>query len=189
MIPRVLYLSGAAIYREKLREVNNTYRAIIFSQQPGVNIFYPRETIDLFAYVSKMRPKPDVIFISDPWHNFWDPCEDYPNCPPLYTNIGALDSLDTAVVIESGDSQFYYEETLRLLSQIRRSGVAIRSEAHRFRFESRGRPIFYLPHGTYPGMFRRGTGKIHDVLFSGSEHPDSYPVRARIATALSTRLM
>ena len=179
---QMLYLSGAGIYEGKLKEVNNTYRARIFGSIPGVTTAYPAEPIDVRPLAAA---KPDVVFISDPWHNFWDPCDTYPDCPSLYEGIEDLaDAGGTAIVIESGDSQFYYEETLRLLSHIPRSGVAIRSETHRFRFESRNRPIFYLPHGTYKEMQHLPLEKNHDVLFSGSEHPDSYPVRARIATAL-----
>ena len=181
---RVLYLSGAEMYKSKLREVNNTYRAKVFGSLPGVTVLYPSSPLDVFHLVANASPKPNAVFISDPWHNFWDPCVDYPNCPSLYTRIANLDELDVAVIIESGDSQFYYEETVELLRGIRRSGVAIRSKAHHWRFANKNKPIFYLPHGAYAEMRQADSVKLYDVLFSGSEHPDSYPVRSRVATAL-----
>jgi hypothetical protein len=202
---RFLYLTGHLVYGSKLREVNNTYRAKIAGAIPGV--WFGGQGFDapigeplwLPGYVRRVCPHADVVFLADPWHNFWDPCPDYPNCPPLYTGI---DELGCPVIIESGDSQFYYAETIHHLQARPRRAVAIRALSHRWRFspgskriatdteplppENLSVPIFYLPHGAYPEMVEASLGvpKQCDVLFSGSDLPDSYPARARIATAL-----
>lgn len=200
----LLYLTGCRLYGPKLLEVNNTYRAAIAGRHRGVTLGGPGfgcsldVPIYLPDYVEWWDEDFDVIFIADPWHNFWDPCADYPNCPPLYTGI---DELEIPVVIESGDSQFYYQETCNHLVKGARSkrAVCIRALSHRWRFRPDELPmhdgvqrqdldhhVFYLPHGAYDEMVEVSCGvqKTFDVLFSGSEHPSEYPARAKIAAAL-----
>lgn len=205
---KLLYLTACRAYAGRLREVNNTYRAAIAGQHPGVTLGGPGfdapigEPLDLPEYVRRYAPGTDAVFVSDPWHNFWDPCPTYPDCPLLYTGI---DECPVPVVIESGDSQFYYGETINYVSGRRRDrAVAIRALSHRWRFDSMmasdatrqlgelGPPggldcrVFYLPHGAYPEMVEaaRGVSKDIDVLISGSVYPESYPARARVAEAL-----
>lgn len=201
---KMLYLTGVRVYGPRLNEVNNAYRVAIAGQHPGVVIGGPGfdapvgEPIHLPAYVERVAADADVVFVSDPSHNFWDPCADYPNCPSL---LSGIDELDVPVVIESGDSQFYQEEYTRHLQHRPDRAVAIRALSHAWRFDPelepsyvgarpdpslRGRPVFYLPHGAYDEMVEvsRGIEKTVDVFFSGSDLPDSYPARARIAQAL-----
>ena len=201
----LLYLTGARIYSPRLREVNNLYRAAHAGTLPGVTLGGPGfdaplpQPLPLPEYVKRFSPTVDAVFLSDPWHNFWDPCADYPNCPSLYAGI---ENLDLPVILESGDSQFYYAEIIKHLeAKPKKRAVAIRALSHRWRFAPslprlvRNEPgppanldtaIFYLPHGAYPEMTEaaRGVEKTCDVLFSGSDLPDSYPARARIAQAL-----
>lgn len=201
----LLYLTGCRLYGPKLLEVNNTYRAAIAGRSSGATLGGPGfgcsldVPIYLPDYVEGWDQSFDAIFIADPWHNFWDPCDTYPDCPPLYTGI---DELRVPVVIESGDSQFYYQETLDHLSHAPSNrAVCIRAMSHFWRFTGgdpnplnpeenskadRDHQTFYLPHGAYDEMVEASLGvpKTIDVLFSGSDHPQEYPARARIADAL-----
>ena len=200
---RILYLTGVQLYRDRLREVNNTYRAMIFGALPDVILGGPglcgapaSYPLHLPDYVRRVGA--DVVLLSDPWHDFWTPCPEYPDCPPLYSGIDDLAGIGVGLVIESGDSQFYWAETVRHLAANPRSAVAIRSEAHRWRFETPNgmglgvlnipsdRPILYLPHGAYDDMVAASLGveKRYDVAVSGSLDPENYPARARVATAL-----
>ena len=201
----LLYLTACRVYGPRLREVNNTYRASIAGQHPGVLLGGPGfdapldVPLDLPTYVK--RTGADAVFIADPWHNFWDPCDTYPDCPPLFTGI---DEVDVPIVIESGDSQFYHAEIIRHLQARWNRAVCIRALSHEWRFnynlvpltteptqppaDLRGSNVFYLPHGAYDEMVEvsRGVQKTVDVLFSGSDMPDAYPARAWIAAALRT---
>lgn len=201
---RLLYLTACRAYSAKLREVNNTYRAAIAGTFPGVALGGPGfdapvgELLPLPEYVRRYYPDADVVFVADPWHNFWDPCPTYPDCPPLYSGI---DEVDRPVILESGDSQFYHREIIGHLGARPDRAVAIRALSHEWRFSPdlpplTGEPtrppadlrarVFYLPHGAYPEMVEvaRGVEKDCDVLFSGSDVAASYPARARIAQAL-----
>jgi len=193
---KMLYLTTSRHFRPVLNEVNNTYRAAYAATLPGVELggpgFHgtsPKEVLYLPAYVEEHFPHVDAVFIADPWHNFWDPCDDYPNCPPLVIGI---DDVDKPVIIESGDSQFYYEETCAHLMARPQRGVAIRALSHAWRFDPsletalpRSMPTFYLPHGAYPEMVEgsRGVEKTIDILVSGDLGVD-YPARKRVDEAL-----
>lgn len=200
----LLYLTASRAHGGKLNEVNNWHRAVVAGAHPGVMLGGPGfdapvgEVLHLPDYVGRVAPQADCVFVSDPSHNFWDPCDDYPNCPSLYSGI---DDLDLPVVIESGDSQFYQEEYYRHLLHRPDRAVVVRAMSHAWRFDANleplhggprppdgiaGRPVFYLPHGAYDEMVEvaRGVEKTCDVFFSGSDLPDSYPARARIARAL-----
>lgn len=207
---KLLYLTACRLYGPKLQEVNNTYRAAYAGKHPDVALGGPGFGVSLDVpiylpgYIRAWCPDADVIFIADPWHNFWDPCQDYPNCPPLYTGI---DEVEQAVVIESGDSQFYQRETTKHLQflGVQRS-VCVRAMSHAWRFDPKIHPghqgrtpsikelpppdlithVFYLPHGAYEEMVyaSQGIAKVYDVLFSGSELAEEYPARARLAEAL-----
>lgn len=228
---RLLYLSAARV-AAALKETNNWPRAWTFARSPDVRIGGPGfdgtpldRPLHLPDYVRAVGGC-DAVFLSDPWHLFWEPCDDYPNCPSLYSGIDDLADMGVGVIVESGDSQFYYAETLRHLAANPRSAVCIRALSHRWRFcdpyadqefggdswawdeARRGEiaalgvdvgdfgapwrqvlgdcPILYLPHGAYPEMaaVAQGVAKEVDVLFSGSDLPDSYPCRGRLATAL-----
>lgn len=200
----LLYLTACKLYGPHLNEVNNTYRAIYAARHHGVVLGGPGFDVPLGypiylpEYARRRYPDCDCVFIADPWHVFWDSKYEYPNCPTIYTGI---EDLDLPLIIESGDSQFYYEEIISLLTQWEKRSVCIRAMSHRWRFdpsedghvqnevgppESLDAPIFYLPHGAYDEMVEasRGRTKCLDVLFSGSEHAESYPARAKIAEAL-----
>ena len=200
---RLLYLTGARAYAPRLKEVNNLYRAAIAGAHPGVVLGGPgfdapvSEPLHVPSYLARHAPNADAVFVSAPSHNFWDPCDDYPNCPSLYSG---LDDVSVPVVFESGDSQFYQEEYTRALASRHDRAVAIRALSHAWRFDPRLPPlhagprppsdapwrVFYLPHGAYDEMVEvsRGAEKTCDVFFSGSDLPDSYPARAKIAQAL-----
>lgn len=112
---KLLYITTSRHYRPLLNEVNNTYRAAHAATIPGIVLGGPgfdgtdrHAPLHLPDYVEAHHRDVDAVFIADPWHNFWAPCDDYPNCPPLVTGI---DDLEYPVIIESGDSQFYYDET------------------------------------------------------------------------------
>jgi len=237
----LLYLTGVRVYGPHLAEVNNAFRAWTVARNPSVRLgglgfdgqplARPVHLPDYLAALAAQGYRPDAVFLSDPWHNFWDPCADYPNCPSLYSGIDDIADMGAGLIVESGDSQFYYAETLRHLAVNPRSAVCIRALSHRWRFCKHGddramvgaeqpstlggvvrkdakeacaehraaglacddltcrlirRPILYLPHGAYPEMaaVSQGVAKEVDVLFSGSDMPDSYPARGRIATAL-----
>ena len=203
---RLLYVTTCRVYGPRLAEVNNLYRASVAGSFPGVDLCGPGldgapldAPLDLTDLVR--RRAPDAVFVSDPWHNFWDPCPDYPNCPPLVTGI---DGAACPVILEAGDSQFYHAEIVRHLlagDVLDPRAACIRALSHGWRFDCAQYPrtdeptrppsgvsfkTFYLPHGAYDEMVEasRGVAKKYDVLFSGSDLPDSYPARARIAAAL-----
>lgn len=193
---KLLYLTTSRHYRPLLNEVNNTYRATYAATIPGIVLggpgfdgTDPKEVLYLPAYVKEHHPNVDAVFIADPWHNFWDPCDDYPNCPPL---VAGIDDLECPVIIESGDSQFYYEETCAHLLANPARAVCIRALSHAWRFDPttetvlpRSMPTFYLPHGAYPEMVEvsQGVEKDIDILVSGDTSAD-YPARQRVAEAL-----